>query len=58
MSSDISQVVSIAVDPVCKMRVVEAQAKYTALHDGARYYFCSTACREEFEKRPSKYISR
>jgi YHS domain-containing protein len=48
----------VAVDPVCKMNVVEAQAKYTTLYDGAKYYFCSPACRQEFEKRPSRYVSR
>ena len=48
----------MAVDPVCKMNVVEAHAKYTTLHDGAEYNFCSAACRQEFEKRPSRYVSR
>jgi len=48
----------VALDPVCNMNVVEAQAKYTALHDDAEYYFCSAACRQEFEKRPSRYVSR
>ncbi len=40
------------IDPVCGMpagsgRLVEC--------DGTAYYFCSEACREEFQKNPSKY---
>jgi len=45
----------MAVDPVCKMQVVESQAKYTSTHDGEKYYFCSAACKQEFEKNPGKY---
>lgn len=48
----------MAVDPVCKMDVVEAQAEYTTVHEGVKYYFCSAACKQDFEKRPTKYISR
>jgi len=51
-------VVSVAVDPVCKMDIIEAQAKYTTVHEGTKYYFCSAACKQEFEKRPAKYIPR
>lgn len=52
-----ADVLSVAIDPVCKMDVIEAQAKYTTVHKGAKYYFCSAACKQEFEKRPPKYIS-
>lgn len=45
----------MAVDPVCKMAVVESQAKYTSVRDGTKYYFCSAACKQEFEKYPAKY---
>ena len=45
----------MAVDPVCKMQVAESQAKYTSTHDGKKYYFCSAACKQEFEKNPGKY---
>ncbi len=46
----------MAVDPVCKMNVAEGQAKYTGMHGGTKYYFCSAACKQEFEKNPSKYV--
>jgi len=45
----------MAVDPICKMSVSENQAKYTSMHGGKSYYFCSAACKQEFEKNPSKY---
>ena len=45
----------MAVDPICKMNVSETQAKYTSLHNGTKYYFCSAACKQEFDKNPSKY---
>ena len=47
----------MAVDPVCKMDVIEARANYTTVHEGAKYYFCSAACKQELEKRPTKYTS-
>jgi YHS domain-containing protein len=46
---------SMAVDPICKMNVSENQAKYTSIHNGTKYYFCSAACKQEFEKDPTKY---
>jgi len=47
---------SMALDPVCKMNVSESQAKYTSVHNGVKYYFCSAACKQEFEKSPSHYV--
>jgi len=45
----------MAVDPICKMNVSENQAKYTSMHNGTSYYFCSAACKQEFDRNPSKY---
>jgi protein SCO1/2 len=45
------------IDPVCKMLV---QAHYPTLHlefQGKTYYFCSTTCRDQFLKAPSKYLA-
>jgi len=47
---------SMAVDPVCKMNVSETQAKYASVQDGSKYYFCSAACKQAFDKNPSKYV--
>ena len=46
---------SMAVDPICNMKVAESQAKYTSTHNGSKYYFCCGACKQEFDKNPSKY---
>lgn len=45
-----------AVDPVCGMTVVKANAKGTFDYKGATYYFCSTGCKEAFAKDPEKYL--
>jgi xanthine dehydrogenase accessory factor len=44
-----------AVDPICQMTVVIADARYTAEHDGRRYYFCCQHCQRTFEKEPQRY---
>jgi YHS domain-containing protein len=45
-----------AVDPVCGMTVVKANAKATFDYKGATYYFCSTGCKDSFAKDPEKYL--
>ena len=47
-----------AVDPVCGMTVVKANAKATYDYKGATYYFCSTGCKESFAKDPEKYLAQ
>jgi putative ABC transport system ATP-binding protein len=48
---------AMATDPVCGMAVErEGTAHYH--HDGQTYYFCSTACREEFAAAPEKFLRR
>ncbi|MGA2791891.1 MAG: YHS domain-containing protein [Candidatus Bathyarchaeia archaeon] len=46
----------MAVDPVCRMNVQESQAKYTSSQNDKKYYFCSAACKSEFDRNPTKYI--
>jgi YHS domain-containing protein len=45
-----------AVDPVCGMTVVKANAKGTFDYKGTTYYFCSNGCKEAFAKEPDKYL--
>jgi YHS domain-containing protein len=47
-----------AVDPVCGMTVVKANAKATFDYKGTTYYFCSTGCKEAFAKEPEKYLAK
>jgi len=46
----------MAVDPVCKMRVDEKKAKHTSTYQGTTYYFCSSMCKESFDRNPGKYL--
>lgn len=41
-----------AKDPVCGMTIEESNATATAEYGNRRYYFCSVACKEEFERGP------
>lgn len=44
------------IDPVCGMAVdPEATPHHTSL-DGRDYYFCSHACRLDFEEDPAAYL--
>ena len=46
------------IDPVCGMTVTKegAAAKYD--YKGKTYYFCSTACKENFARNPQRYRSQ
>lgn len=39
----------MARDPVCGMQVDEQQAAGTTEYQGKTYYFCSPACKQQFE---------
>lgn len=43
------------VDPVCKMQVEPEKAAGTSQYNGQTIYFCSTHCKELFDKDPKKY---
>lgn len=45
----------MATDPVCRMDVEEGKAAATSDYKEKTYYFCSTHCKEDFEKEPEKY---
>jgi xanthine dehydrogenase accessory factor len=45
-----------AIDPVCKMTVDIATAKYMSEHQKNLYYFCCAGCKKSFDETPSKYI--
>lgn len=48
----------MAIDPVCHMAVDEGSAAGQSTYEGTRYYFCSTGCRETFEKDPRQYLPK
>ena len=43
-------------DPVCGMSVDTAAAAATSTYKDITYYFCSKACKEEFDKNPESYV--
>jgi YHS domain-containing protein len=43
-------------DPVCKMDVNEKTAKLKSDYNDKTYYFCSSSCKTNFDKNPSKYV--
>jgi uncharacterized membrane protein YraQ (UPF0718 family)/YHS domain-containing protein len=47
-----------ALDPVCGMQVMTANAPATAIHRGEKYYFCSDRCAERFVTDPGRYADR
>jgi len=41
--------------PVCNMLLDDPEASVKIDHGAHVHYFCSEACKEEFEKDPKKY---
>jgi YHS domain-containing protein len=41
-------------DPVCGMMVDEKKGSKSE-HDGTAYYFCSSNCKNEFDRDPHKF---
>lgn len=44
-------------DPVCGMSVDPGGAAAASVHEGKTHYFCSTSCRDQFERDPKKYAA-
>ena len=45
-----------ATDPVCKMAIAEDEAAASAVYEARTYFFCSAACRDDFEEDPEAYL--
>lgn len=43
-------------DPVCGMQVMPETARFSAVHAGEDYYFCSARCEEKFTAAPEDYL--
>lgn len=43
-------------DPVCGMIVNPNEVAAAAVYGGSTHYFCSTECRDKFEKAPDEYL--
>ena len=54
---DVPAAEEMAVDPICGMTVVVAQARHTAGHAGRTWYFCGARCKERFLATPEQWAS-
>ena len=45
-------------DPVCGMEIDQKAAAGTAEYEGVTYYFCSAACKKNFDRNPDKYAKK
>jgi len=46
----------MVIDPVCKMGVDEKTTKFKSDFKDKTYYFCSSSCKTNFDKNPTKYV--
>lgn len=42
-------------DPVCGMEVDPTTAVYQSQYYGQKYYFCSSGCKDSFDRDPQRY---
>src|SRR3990167_1625365 len=47
----------MAIDPICGMTVNPEKIKHNAVYQGSTYYFCSSACKETFERNPAQHAA-
>jgi Cu+-exporting ATPase len=45
-------------DPVCGMDVDPVMALHRSIHEGTTYLFCSSSCKERFERDPERFLPR
>lgn len=45
-------------DPVCGATVDVTKAIAASNHGGSTYYFCGSACKEQFDAEPAKFIAK
>ena len=51
----LEEIPAAARDPVCGMAVDPSNPPYTSLRGERTIYFCSIACKMEFERNPGQY---
>jgi YHS domain-containing protein len=50
-----SHLVKETIDPVCGMKADSSKAPIACDSRGRVYFFCSSQCRDEFQKHPERY---
>jgi YHS domain-containing protein len=56
-SSQLEAAMAQVKDPVCGMTIDSAKAAGQSTHQGTTYYFCSPACKKQFDASPSKFVA-
>ncbi len=49
------ELLPIATDPVCGMKLSPKTAGFSTVHNGETIYFCASGCHKLFTKKPKKY---
>jgi YHS domain-containing protein len=44
------------IDPVCKMKLDEKDARFESKYKGKTYYFCALSDKKKFDENPEKYF--
>ena len=44
-------------DPVCGMQVDSSQTQHHTMYQGKEYSFCSSDCKQTFDKNPQRYAT-
>lgn len=57
-SHKMSELVPLARDPVCGMRISPKTAAFAHTHQNNEYYFCASGCFNTFKKNPKKYSQK
>lgn len=57
LAVDLTELVPLVHDPVCKMRVSPKTAGFIHNYNNHHYFFCASGCLENFKKEPKKYVS-
>ena len=47
---------TIAIDPVCQMKVTIASARHIGTWDGRTWYFCNPRCKDKFLADPGRFL--
>ena len=46
----------LVIDPVCGMQVDPARAAGSREYNGKTYYFCSSHCKQKFDRDPKQFV--
>jgi YHS domain-containing protein len=48
---------NLAMDPIFKISVNEADAKFRSEYNGTMFYFCAACSKKLFDEHPQRYVN-